>query len=566
MLIHGDKVRWLFWLRWKMFLRTYTRKATLNIIGGILSLLFVFLFAGGLAIGSFFGYRDLPAPANTELLFIVLGALYLFWILLPLLEITTNEGFDLSKLVLFPITRGEMMVSLLFSTLLDIPTLGLFFMFLAVIAAWSSSVPLALVSLLSMLIFYVQMVGISQLVLALLQPVLQSRRFRDMYILLTVLLASGAYLCQFAVRGILSRNFVDLLNQGAFSPYLQWLPSGMAARAIQQASVGNWGMSFVWLGALALVSAVVVFLWQLLVERGLTAAETGGSVGGVRRRTEHVSPGRIAPTGTNGTQTIHTGLIERLIPIRMRTLMVKDVRYFWRDPQLKALLLQSLISLAFLGFVMFVNFGNHSRINMLGPWAVMFGPAIILVSLFTLSYNVLGLERQSLTTLFLFPVPPWQILLAKNLLVMLLGLVEILLIALAGAILTKAWAFILPGIVVGLAGMAIIIGIGNFTSVFMPQQMRFRTRGFNTMSNMSTGAGCLRGLLSALSLYGTLFVMIPVGLALGIPYATGSLWIWSITIPVSLLYGAAIYAGITFLAAPRILNKAPEILNAIVKE
>src|SRR5579883_2147871 len=352
MLIHGDKVRWLFWLRWKMFLRSYTRKATLNIIGGILSLLFVFFFAGGLAIGSFFGYRNLQAPANIELLFIVLGALYLFWILLPLLEITTNEGFDLSKLALFPITRGEMLVSLLFSTLLDIPTLGLFFMFIAVIAAWSSSIPLALISLLSMLIFYVQIVGIGQLVLALLQPVLQSRRFRDMYVLLTVLLASGAYLCQFAVRGILSRNFVDLLNQSAFSPYLQWLPPGMAARAIQQASIGNWGMSFVWLGALALVSVVVLFLWQLLVERGLTAAESGGSVSSTRRRVEHTSPGRIAPTGANGVQTIHTSLVERLIPTRMRTLMVKDVRYFWRDPQLKALLLQSLISLAFLGFVM----------------------------------------------------------------------------------------------------------------------------------------------------------------------------------------------------------------------
>ena len=39
MAIHTDKLRWLFWLRWKTLLRGYSRRP-LSIIGSILILLF----------------------------------------------------------------------------------------------------------------------------------------------------------------------------------------------------------------------------------------------------------------------------------------------------------------------------------------------------------------------------------------------------------------------------------------------------------------------------------------------------------------------------------------------
>ena len=56
MVIHADKLRWLFWLRWKTLLRGYTRRP-LSIIGAIFVLLFILLFGGAIAVGSFFAYR-----------------------------------------------------------------------------------------------------------------------------------------------------------------------------------------------------------------------------------------------------------------------------------------------------------------------------------------------------------------------------------------------------------------------------------------------------------------------------------------------------------------------------
>ena len=149
MAVHADKLRWLFWLRWKLLLRGFTRDRA-RIIGAIVMLVFGVPFYGGIAVGTFFAYRYLPYPANMEVLFLVLTGVYLLWIVLPLFEFTVNEGLDVSKLMLFPLTRLELMVSLLFSTLLDVPTVGLLLIFAAVVAGWAISLPVALMALLTM--------------------------------------------------------------------------------------------------------------------------------------------------------------------------------------------------------------------------------------------------------------------------------------------------------------------------------------------------------------------------------------------------------------------------------
>src|SRR5216110_433542 len=249
MVIHIQKIRWLFLLRWKLFTRGVVRGGAGRLIGLVVASIFLIGLGLTFAAVTYRAYQG-AAPVNAEVLFLVLTVIYMLWIVLPILQVNTNEGLDLSKLSQFPLTRSELMVSLVASTLLDITTVGLIFMFAAVIAGWSSSIGLTLFTILAVIIFYIQLIAISQLILALLQPLLQSRRFRDFSVLLAVMLGFSVYLCQFAFRSIFNAGFFDNLSHAAFSPYLQWLPPGMAARAIQQASIGNWGSGFVWLVAL----------------------------------------------------------------------------------------------------------------------------------------------------------------------------------------------------------------------------------------------------------------------------------------------------------------------------
>src|SRR6202022_2391483 len=100
----------------KTLIRGFTRSPNRvsQIIGTIMLFFVVVVVVGGGAVGTFFAYRFLPEPINGAVLLLVLTACWLFWLMLPLLEFSVNEGLDLSKLMLFPLTPAELMLSLLF--------------------------------------------------------------------------------------------------------------------------------------------------------------------------------------------------------------------------------------------------------------------------------------------------------------------------------------------------------------------------------------------------------------------------------------------------------------------
>ena len=125
-----------------------------------------------------------------------------------------------------------------------------------------------------MCIFYVQLVSSSQLALALLMNFLQSRRFRDLAVLVAALLSFVGYLGQFIVNGFRNSatHMLKSLQHTPFSPYLQWSPPGMSARAIQLALTGHWLLAFCWLAASLVVSCIFLYCWLLMVEHMLVSS------------------------------------------------------------------------------------------------------------------------------------------------------------------------------------------------------------------------------------------------------------------------------------------------------
>lgn len=562
MVVHSDKLRWLFWLRWRLFSRSFTRDKTRIITSIIYIVIFLPLF-GAVAVGTFFAYRYLPAPANSEVLFLLLTGAYLLWIVLPLLEFTVNEGLDVSKLVQFPVTRLEIMLSLLFSTLLDIPMVALLFLLIAVVAGWAVSVPVILFTIVAMLVFYVQVVGISQLVLALLMRTLQSRRFRDLSIVLIAIFTSSCYLVQQVVlRGIGTSNFVSNLQHAGFSSYLQWSPPGMTARAVQQAVAGNWGSSVIWLVGALITAVVVLYLWQLVLERSLSTPEIGGKVRTRRRRVNGEAPTAQAPS-QRVVAAMTSGSTQRNIGMEQTLAMTgKEFVYFWRDPQLKALFFQSLVYI--LVFTIGPIFGTGARNDYSA--SLFIAPLAVFFSIFVLSYNTLGMERDSLTTLFLFPIEPRRILMGKNLAVALIGVVELILLMVLGAFLSHNWGYILPLLTIGLAGIAIVLGCSNFSSVFFPTRMRQMQRGFRATGSSTGNAGCMRGIMSLLMMAITAILLIPAALGLALPIFLNAEWAWVITIPASLIYGVAFYLIVTRIVSARMLEREPDILLVTTRE
>lgn len=563
LVIHPEKVRWLFWLRWKLFTRGFTREKS-RIISTIFMIVFGLPIYGGIAVVTFLGYRYLPSPANAEILFLVLTGVYLFWMVLPLLEFSVNEGLDVSKLLLFPLTRSELMLSLLFSTLLDIPMLGLMLVFIAVVAGWAVSLPITLLTIVAVLILYAQVVGMSQLVLALLMSTLQSRRFRDLSIILIALFSMSCYLLQqLVLRDIGTGNFVANIERAQFSLYLQWLPPGMTARAIQQAVLGNWGASAAWLGISLVAAVLVLYLWARVLERSLSTPEVGGAV----RTRRHKAAKEMGVGSVNAARPRATssggGILERLGSTQIYAITNKEWKYFWRDPQLKATLLSSLYIIIIFLVGPFLNAGGS--FNSLGV-IIYTAPLAVFFSVFTLSYNTLGMERQSLTTLFLFPIEPRRILLGKNLAVAVIGIGELFVLVLTSAALTHSWHLVLPVLSVGLAGIGVVIGCGNFASVYLPQRMRQMQRGFRATGSSAGNAGCLRGVMSLLMMGVTVVVLAPVVAALFLPMFYHVQWVWVFSIPVALLFGIGFHQLVTWLVASRMLDRTPEILEITTRE
>jgi ABC-2 type transport system permease protein len=560
MVVHADKLRQLFALRWKLFIRGFTRD-TGRIVGTIFLVLFGFPFVASIAVGTFFAYRFLPSPANEEILFLVLAGVFLAWIVLPLFEFSVNEGLDISKLVLFPLTRAELMLSLIFSTLLDIPIVALLLIFAAVVAGWALSLPMGLFALLAMLVFYMQIIGTSQLVLALLMRTLQSRRFRDLSIIIFVLFSSFCSLLSQLISRISvgrSGSFnIEALKHLGFSSYLQWFPPGMVARSIEQAAHDNWGAGFAWLTVSLGVSVLVLYLWQVVVERSLSSPEGSSGARVQYRRAERREVAVAA-------QTVRTRSWERILSPQIFAITSKEFKYYWRDPQLKALLFQSLISSFILIAVLLFQTGRSSYMFGSG-WLVVLAPLSVLLAMLSFSLNSLGMERQSLTILFLFPIEPQRILWGKNLAVFVIGFAEMVIAVSITAFVSQGWNLALPAFIAGLAGLGVVLGCGNFTSVFLPQRMREMQRGFRATGASSQG-GCLRGFLSVVMLFVTVVLLGPVIVALGLPLFLHQQWIWIFAIPLALLYGIAFHQVVTRLVAPRMVDRTPEILAATTRE
>ncbi|HCP74794.1 MAG TPA: hypothetical protein DIU08_09140, partial [Ktedonobacter sp.] len=257
------------------------------------------------------------------------------------------------------------------------------------------------------------------------------------------------------------------------------------------------------------------------------------------------------------------GILERLGSSQIFAITNKEWKYFWRDPQLKATLLSSLYIIIIFLVGPFLNAGGS--INRLGV-LIYTAPLAVFFSVFTLSYNTLGMERQSLTTLFLFPIEPRRILLGKNLAVTIIGIVELFVLVLTSAAFTHSWQLALPVLAVGLAGIGVVIGCGNFSSVFLPQRMRQMQRGFQATGSSAGNAGCLRGVMSLLMMGVTLVVLAPVVAALFLPLFYHVLWVWVFSIPAALLFGIGFHQLVTWLVASRMLDRTPEILEITTRE
>lgn len=560
-------------LRWKLGVRRYRRSVS-AVIGLVALLVFTLLAAASAGILTGFGYTHLPRVAAAQLLFGALGLLYIAWAVLPALQYSMNEGLDVSKLHTYPITRAELMVGLTVSTLFDPATIIILSVCAAVIVGWHASILATIITVLALALLYVHIVGASQFTLAVLVGLLRSRRYRDLSIIIFALMSVACSLSgQFATTLLRHIRGIELLGRLDLGRYLQWTPPGMAARAIINANTGDYIGALPWLLVLLALTPALLTLWAWALDRGVTTPEGGGE--SKRRRRQIAVAATVRPSlgaifgsdvATIGEAAISARARPHLISPVIAAIMVKDLRYFWRDPQIKASLLSSLVLL----FVVFAPDLTRSSATShdyfaqhLSGMQPLLAPLPALLIVLTLSLNAFGLERQGLQALFLTPARPIDILWGKNLAVGIVAFAAQITLIAAVAAVTGDWNAMPLAIIEGGSATLALLGAGNVTSVLLPLRVRQLHMGSN---NLSSENGCLRSVISLAALWGTLLALTPVFILLLLPSLLEHRQWLIFTSPLALFYGLSLYQVATLLIAPRLLKRAPEMLAVVARD
>ena len=545
----------LFRLRGKLTWRQFTRERG-RIIGAIIVIIVFAPMIVAAAVGSATGYLSLEGQWPTALMGGVMVGLWFIWLMFPIIATSINESADITRLLIFPISRRDLILSTLLGTLFDYPTYLMLPLFIAVFIGFgfTSAFP---VVILAILLCYGHMVLIGQFISVAIGGVLQSRRFRDVAIIIFSLLGSSCYFINLAFQSGIER-LMDSLSPGQenavaesfanFQPLniLQWFPTGAPARAVEQALAGSWLMALLWLVYSAVLLAALTWVWFQLMNRLATG---GGFLIGGRPQEEKEKQVKV--------QTNRRSLLN-MLPDDLAALVGKELRSAWRIPQRRVGLIQGLLLPVFMMGPFLASADFSGGISSFPSWFGLTMPLYALFLFWSTSQNMLAWEGRGLPALLLTPQPRWRLFLAKGMVFMLISGIPYLIVGgvVIGLLRNAFSAFgVLTGFGMGISSLA-VTAVG---SVLFPIPINLeakRTRGaFQSGGNFKTG--CATVTIIPISI---VVVNLPAVAMLGAAFYFSLTWLGAIAALFSIVYGLGIlYAG-SRLAGNLLLEREPELV------
>lgn len=538
-----SRLRTLLALRARLTWRQFSAERG-RLFGLILSLLILLPLAIGAGVASALGYLYLPEPWPSQLLAAVLAGLWLVWIVLPLTAFSLNEGMDITRLLIYPIPRRELIAATLLGTLFDAPTYIMLPLFLAIVAGWATSPALILLPPV-FLVAHAQMIFSSQSAVTALGGILSSRRVRDVFLIIGAIVGSSCYLLQRALQSLLQRFVApEQLLALRVLPVLRWTPPGSLAQAIVAADAGAWGDALLWFGYGLLWAFLLGAFWWRLTSRLVTGGGFLFQLGGSRARAQKQPRARRATRSWGW------------IPADLQELMRKELRLIWRTPQRRIALLQGLIfPLIFVG----MSALDSGPPEELPPWLGLLLPAFAIFTAWIAGQNALGMEGKGLSAMFLTPVPRHRYWLAKGIVLTALSAAPALVLGLVWLIFRSSWQSIAG--LLAIPGMTLAtLSVTNLGSIFFPFPVRTegrRVRG-------TRGGGCIAALGNAVLLPAAIVLAIlPPALVLLAAQLLSTPWLGLAGGVFAMLYGVALFAGVGVVAPGRLtLQREAELIAA----
>ena len=428
--------------------------------------------------------------ANEAYLFEILGLLYavflLGWILAPLSGARVSDFLDLGSLFHFPVSRARLFLSSVSTSLIDASVLPIYPMIWGVSlglgmnsSLWWTPVYFALNFL-----FLIQALACSQIIVFAYQTIFRNARWFSFFASFLLPLGLFFLILYSYSKFLVALPLFDTFTRPdlAFLESTKVLPSSLLVLTLKGVYQGDLMMSTIYLGLFFLEFLILLGLGSWVIQ-GVVKRQGSGAV-------FRVGKGRFF-------RALELFLI-RILKIKegLALLVLKDLRLILREPHTKVVVLLPLLSAFFFwglsyvlmsvinevqqgaaygllggGFLGFVESFQMGASQVLYAWPMFFYFALFVIAS-DFSSNILGVERQGINHLFLLPMTSVELLLSKNLSVLIfLGLPSMgvtILAALMGAhsvhTLQALWLVFILSI------FLVFIG-GNLLSVHFPMRI-----------------------------------------------------------------------------------------------
>ncbi|MFF4182139.1 transporter [Streptomyces sp. NPDC001691] len=454
------------------------------------------------------------------------------WTVMPLFFPSGDETLDPTRLVMLPLRPRPLVGALLAASLVGIGPLFTLCLILGSAIAVAHGPGAAVIAVLAVPLALLGCVALARAVATANTRLLTSRKGRDLAVLSGLVIAVGIQFVNFGAQRLGRTGGLSALDPVAH--VVRWLPPASAIGAVDSASAGAYGRAVAQLLVAVAGLGLLLYAWQRSLVKLMTTPD--GST---------LQAADAARKDASGK-----GLVALLPEGRTGTVMLRTLRYAWRDPKTKAAWITSLA----IGLIVPV-------FNALQGSGTVYFACFATGMLGMQMYNQFGQDTSAF----------WMVLLtisstrdaylelrARALALLLVTLPYTLLVAAVTAGMLGDWAKLPEVVGLALALLGAMLATGSVASATLAYSIPQDSR-----KNVAPGQGGI----AFLSVLGGMAVstllcapMIALAIWLHVSANHDALWL---LLPLGAAYGALIsWLGLK-AAAPRAASRLPEILTAV---
>ncbi|MFC7219169.1 transporter [Streptomyces polyrhachis] len=468
----------------------------------------------------------------------LVGLLALGWAFLPLFFPGGDETLDPTRLVMLPLRPRSTVTALLLTSVIGIGPLFTVAMVAGAVVAAGRGAAAGVVAVVAGVLAVLVCLALARAVATANVGLLTSRKGRDLALLSGLLVAVGVQAVNLGIQRLSGPGSgLDVLEP--IARVLRWVPPASAVDAVGAAGDGAWGRAALGLGLTAAALALLLWWW----ERGLTKLMTAPDSSTLRA---------AEPAATRGGGPGRGAWAARLLPAdRSGPVMVRSLRYAWRDPKTRSAWASGMGVGLLIPVVTVVQGGGSIYV---ACWASgMLG--LQMYNQFGQDYSGFWLVASTISG----REDAYLELRGRALALLAVAVPFVVLVVVGGAALVGDWAALPEALGIALALLGALVATGAPASVRLPYSVP-QDSGFR---NAAPGQGALAGFsIFAGMIVGALLCAPVVALTVWLHVADLHGWLW-LVLPLGAGYAWLLVAGALRLAAPQLARRLPEILAAV---